>query len=59
MNFNQHQHMRIKYVMHRMIDGPRFKLSFWRGDECRRPSFHIDWKWRGHNYWLCVFWPPI
>ena len=51
--------MKIRYIFHRMVEGPRFKLEFWRGDDAFRPSFHINWRWRGRPYWLCVFWPPI
>lgn len=43
-------------------DWPRFKVSFWHGDEWMKASVHLDWRWRGIAHWHVWFlpdWVPL
>jgi hypothetical protein len=47
----------LSYRM-RGLDHPRFRISYWHGDECWRSSLHIDHVWfNGRYYWHILFLP--
>lgn len=44
-----------RHIAHRMIDGPRFNVEFWPGDDMWASSLHLRFRWFGRNYWHCWF----
>ena len=50
----------VRHISHEMIEGPRFKLAFLRGDDAWASSIDLDFTWRGRHYWHCwllPWWP--
>ena len=45
----------IRPMLHAMKCKNGRPIEFWRGDDAWAPSLHLNWKWRGQWYWLCVF----
>jgi len=44
-----------RLLCHRMIEGPRFKVEYWSGDEAWRASLHFNFKWLGTHRWIVIF----
>lgn len=46
---------RIRYFYSKMTEGPRFRLTFDRGDDVWCDSIQLKYSFWGKHYWHCLF----